>query len=505
MVAALKPILVENFTEGLQTAKPAHSIPDGASPFMINVDIGRGYDGVLAKRQGTATRISELAGGRITGLWEFVRLNNGWATGSTGSFGTAGPVLDNITTYLYASADRDVYELIAPSTWTSRYHNDAIQGTDITFATFNNQIYMVNQGTTTNVGSGGAPFTIALGTPPANGKFIASWMGRLWIANTSAGRSRVHWSAANNGQDWVTVGDAGFVDVNPDDGQEITALVPSGDYLYIFKRHSVHVISGYKPDNFVLHKIPDVDGCIYHRTAVDHGGAVFYLSDNGVRVVSGGGAAIGEVTPLIRYDIQNLTQAQKMGACAGINKFKQYWLCFDSNGDDINDAAYVLNFLPQIQCWSYYTNIKASVFLSLNNTEFISGGDDKIVIRTQDTGESDEGAVIPFEWRSKQHEWTNPFDFKKLQDLGIHTKVLAGKTLTINTLVDGIDTGDTITLSLSQTLGATQDNLTFLFKMKGIQQGRSIQFIFKNSEANTPIEIYSYTALAEVIERQYST
>lgn len=506
MASAIKDIYINQFTEGLQTHKPAHDIPDGASPYMLNVDLGRSFDGALSKRKGQAVREAELAGlqlPRVTGLWEFVRFEQGFGTGSTGSYGTAGPVLGSYRTFLYASADRDIYE-IANDVWTSRYHNDAIMGTDVDMKTFNNQLFAVNEFTPTLVGMGNAALTIALGTPPANGKFIASWMGRLWIANTSAGRCRVHWSAANNGQDWVTVLDAGFVDVNPDDGEEITALVPGGDFLYIFKRHSVHVISGFKPDNFVLHKVPGVDGCIYHRTAIEHAGTVFYLSDQGIRTIAGGGAAVGEVSPLIRYDIENIPTAAKLRACAGINLFKQYWLCYDSNNDGVNDSCYVLNFLPQIQGWTFYDNIKASVFLSLNSTEFISGGDDKVIIRTMDTGEDDEGAIIPFEWRSKEHEWTTPYDFKKLQDFGVHAKVLAGKNITLDTVVDGIDTSDTVTISLSQTLGANQNDVTKLIKMKSSQTGRHIQLILKNTEANAPIEIYSYTARAQLIERQYS-
>ena len=502
MASAKKTIFINQFTEGLQTHRPAHDIPDGASPFMKNVDLGRSFDGVLAKRRGTDTRHAELDVAnlpRVTGLWEFVRFDGGDVTGESGT----APVPDVQTKYLYASAYEDVYELSGDN-WISRYHNASIQGTEVNFTTFNNLIFVVNENSATKVGQGGAALTTALGTPPANGKYLASWMGRVWIANTSAGRSRVHWSAANDGQDWVAVLDAGFVDVSPDDGEEITALVPCGDYMYIFKRHSVHVISGYKPDNFVLHRIPNIDGCIANRTAVSNGAFIMYLSDTAVRTISGGGASIGELSPLIRYDIENLSVTTKMRASGGLNQNKQYWLCYDSDGDLVNDSAYVLNLLPQIQAWTHYTNIKSSVFLVMNNMEFISGGDDKVVIRTHEVGDSDEGEIIPFEWHSKEHEFTSVYDYKKLHDFGIDTKVLAGKNITVDTYVDGINANDTITFLLTQTLGVAQDTMVKLTKMKQSEQGRSIKFVIKNAEANAPIEIYSYSAQCEVIERQMS-
>jgi hypothetical protein len=508
MGSQLTPLFCNAFTEGLQTNRPPQDIPDGAGAFMRNVDIGRSFDGVLAKRRGQITKVPALVSPsgtpRVTGLWEFVRFEQGLGTGS-GAMGS-GPTPDVITDFLYASSDRDVYEinLSLGSPWVSRYHNNAMQGKDVNFTTFNNEIFMVNENTSTQVGQGNAPFTTALGTPPANAKFITSWMGRVWIANDGSGRSRIHWSAINNGQDYVSVGDAGFIDVNPDDGQEITAIIGSGDYMYIFKRHSVHVISGYTPSNFVLHKVPNVDGAIYNRAVVDHGGAILYLSDMGVRSIANGGYSSGEISPLIRYDIENIPEAAKLHACVGINKFKQLWVCYDSNGDGQNDSAFVLNFLPQIQGWTHYDNINISVFLTMDNTDFIGGADDNVSIRTMERGDSDEGAVIPFEYRSKEHMWSTPYDYKKLQDFGIHMKVLAGKTLTVTVLVDGIDSGDTIVLPLDQTLVGTQTKILKLMKALGSQQGRTIQLVFKNTEANAPVEIYSYSMLAELVERQYS-
>lgn len=502
MPSKTETIIVGKFTEGLQTNRPAQQIPDGASPFMNNVDLGRAFDGVLSKRRGIDTRHAELnvfAYPRITGLWQFVRFDAGSVTGGTGS----PPTPDVITKYIYASANEDIYE-VSGNNWTSRYHNDSIDGTDVNFATFNNLIISVNENTATQKGQGGAAMSTLLGTPPANGKFITNWKGRLWIANTSAGRYRVHWSAAGNGQDWVTVGDAGFVDVDPDDGDEITGLRACGEYLYIFKRHAVYVLSGYKPDNFVLQRVPNLGGCIYHRTIADNGAFVIYLSDKGIHSISSGGSVSGELSPLIRYDIENLTEAVKQGAAGGMFNDRQYWLSYDSDNDGINDSAYVLNLMPQIQAWTHYTNIKASIFLSLSDAEFISGGDDKVIIRTHDVGDDDEGSLIPFEWRSKDHEITSSYDLKKLLDIGVSAGPLTGKTITITTFVDGIDSGDTITMSLTPTLGGSQSNIKLLSKMLQGQQGNSFYFVFTNNEADAPIEIYDYSAMVEIIGRQYS-
>jgi hypothetical protein len=130
-----------------------------------------------------------------------------------------------------------------------------------------------------------ASFSVLLGTPPANGKFIVIWQNRVWIANTSAGKSRLHYSNAGLPEDWTSPGAAGFIDVNINDGDEITGLMPVGPAMYVFKNRTVYKSMGITPTTFNIQPIIGGRGCVAPRSIVNMGPFVMYLSQYGIHSV----------------------------------------------------------------------------------------------------------------------------------------------------------------------------------------------------------------------------
>lgn len=116
-------------------------------------------------------------------------------------------------------------------------------------------------------------------------KHMAVWHGRMWAANiyedSTNRRSRMRFSFPMiNGigeTDWH--GDD-FFEVDPGvDGDEITALVPAGDRLYIFKAHSVHQVQGWDESNFEVFPVVRTVGAESPEAIAVLGTTVYFWDD----------------------------------------------------------------------------------------------------------------------------------------------------------------------------------------------------------------------------------
>lgn len=466
----------DQFMAGLQTIWQTHHIPDGATPFVRNVDFSRN-PGAISKRRGQAIYISTNGAGYVTGFHEFTT--------------AAG-----VTTLFAAVNTGVVYSVAAPSTWTSRLTGAGDE--NVEFATFQDLCIAVNPNIATQKSSGAA-FSALAGLPPANGKYLIVFKNRLWIANTSAGKSRLHFSAEGNAEDWTTVGSAGFIDINLDDGDEITGLGVCGGTLFVFKKFSIHTVTGFKPDNFVVAATPAFEGCVNNKTIKNMGTFLVYLSERSVNSIAPGGF-VSELSTNIRGDIEDMTATAKSLSAGGKKRF-QYWLAYDSDADGFNDKAYVLDF--NTQSWSLYDNIKSQVFLTRQDTTLMSGGSDLQIIRQHDTTENDESNNITMRWRSKEFDVTSWLDIKILNTLWTSARVLDSKNLTVVFIVDGTDMGSPQTISLTAPISGNTSLVSFIRGLQSLQ-GRHIQIEYQNAEASAPVVIDGFAIDCDIHKDQYS-
>lgn len=461
----------EDFHAGLWTSRPAHSLPPGAATICRNVDFSRAC-GRIAKRRGIQIDQASLGAGKITGMHQFIQ--------STGS------------KFNLASSGSNVYR-VTGGVWTSIYAG-AMANADCNFVTFSDLTIMVSSTEPTMKWDGvAAAMAVLLGTPPSNGKCICVWQNRVWIANTSAGKSRLHYSNAGLPEDWTTAGGAGFLDINLNDGDEITGIIAVGPSLYIFKNRTVYRITGVSPSTFQVTPIILGRGCVSQRSIVSMGPFVIYLSQYGVHSVGDG--VDGFMSEAIRFDIENLT---KTGTCAGKTR-DLYVLAYDSDADGKNDAAYVLDL--RLGVWSQWTNVKSNVFVTRDDGTLTSGGADLAIIRKHDSGEDDEGGAITMTWRSPKYYFDDFTGSKQLLDVYWNAKVIAGKTLTTNVYVDGV-LKDTQSAQSLSAVAAGEDIKTFGIDSTDSVYGRFIQIEFTNAELAAAVEITDFNILAKVIPRQ---
>lgn len=76
-----------------------------------------------------------------------------------------------------------------------------------------------------------------------------TYKNRIFLAKDAVNRSTVWFSGILDVEDWTSQS-TGSIDVNPSDGDEIMALVPTSMTLLIVKQHTTYFLQGYSPQTF---------------------------------------------------------------------------------------------------------------------------------------------------------------------------------------------------------------------------------------------------------------
>jgi hypothetical protein len=474
-----KIINSNSFQGGLVTLNPGHLLDDGASPSNQNVDFSTSL-GRLTKRKGYSNYVTANIGSTpVTGLYEYIKADG--------------------TTVLYAVVQDDIYEIANPSTWTSRLNNATVDIGEANFATFDNLCIAVSPNITTSKSTGGA-FSSLLGSPPSNVKYIETHKGRVFMANSSAGKSRLHFCFLNEPEDWTTIAgettDAGFIDVGLDDGDQITGIKSIGNVLLVFKTTSTWAVFGSNPLDFKVRKISPTVGCCANKTIIACDTFAIFLANTGVYAANSDGVTM--LSYNIKPTIDTWTSTQRSTACAGrLNT--QYWLAIDSDSNSLPDVVYYLDYVYGV--WGYYTNKKENVFYTRRDGTLLSGGSDTDVIRKHNDTDNDNGSAISMIWDTPDYDFDDWVAVKNCLDIIVSAYPITGKTLTISHIVDGITSATTISMSL--TPPSTQDKV-FLVKrhQPSTSYGRFIRYRFTNNETSAPIQVFAYSIGGNLSERQ---
>lgn len=466
----------QNFSGGWVTALPAHLIEDGATPNVQNVDFSESF-GRLTKRKGHSNYIAaNVTNIPVTGLYQFIT--------------NAG------VEHLVASSNDDVYNISAPSTWTSIHNNASLNSANVNFATYNNLCIFVSVNLTTQKWTGSGSSSALGGSPPSNAQFIDTHKRRVFIANTSAGVNRLHYSALDNPEDWTTANDAGYIDIGLGDGDHITGIASLGTALMIFKKRSTWALYGSGPSNFSVRQVSPSVGCAAPKSIVKADKFCIFLSYDGVYSVNSDGVA------LLSYNIKPTIDAITTTArplCAAGRLFTQYWLAVDTDADGKNDEVYVLDYLYGV--WGRYTNKKENVFYRLVDGTLLSGGSDTDVIRKHNDTDNDAGSAITATWDTKDYDaddWTKK---KRLMDVIISAYPISGKTITVSHLLDGVVQGTTISMSL--TASGSQDKVYLVGRhLPDTSYAGWIRFRLTNAETDARIRVFGYSIAVNALERQ---
>jgi hypothetical protein len=159
------------------------------------------------------------------------------------------------------------------------------------FATYQDTLFIANgadppmqyDGTTVTLLGGGAPAQMHVVVVHGNRLFCTS--------RGAANRDTIYWSKLNNPFDWTGTSDAGAMDINPNDGGNITDLVSGIQELIILKTNRTYRLQGIGPTTgytLVDNMVPATGstGCQWSGAAVFAGNDVWYVSREGLQTLS---------------------------------------------------------------------------------------------------------------------------------------------------------------------------------------------------------------------------
>lgn len=340
----IQTIDLQGFVQGLNRDADPFLLELDEVPDCLNVDFG--LRGEVSKRAGYqrydtagAANVNEqltvwtrLAGGTYLVVF---RESNGGIYYSTGTSFT-----DSGLTFSAASTDRDYI---------------------ISAAALNDVLYCSSLRTNGPRSFDGTTWTAMTGTdfdgtasrfPRA--RHLATHSDRIFAANvrtqtsSTSYRSRLYWSDLLDAETWSA---NSYIDFDPDDGEEITGMLPFGEDLVVFKNHSVQILAGRSEASFTRYKLDSQIGTYSPKTIQSVGGfLIFFDRDSGVHAFDGSAfAEIGEKVDSYILDGMNYTEAH---IAASFVRRNRYYLSVPWGSDTYNSRTFVYDL--RTQAWTEY-------------------------------------------------------------------------------------------------------------------------------------------------------
>ena len=226
---------------------------------------------------------------------------------------------------------------------------------------------------------------------------IAVFKGRVWIASGST----LYFSALGTYNDFETSHDAGYISDFHTDTDDIIAIKSYKNYLAIYKRDRVYLLTGTTPEDFAV--IPFADkGCLSARSIVNVENKQYFLNQ-GIFALEQVGELnqiqLGsEISLKIKPEFSKFTPTSlKNSFCVHYERKNQVWFFFPYSNNQyfntvwINDyvnKAWYKRIIPQ--------NITTACIFDYN----ILTADDSGHIYKEDNGNDFCGLPVKFMWKS---------------------------------------------------------------------------------------------------------
>jgi len=234
---------------------------------------------------------------------------------------------------------------------------------------------------------------------PVKLNYITAFDDKLW----GAVGAYVYWSYLDSGSYW---GAFRNIALNPDDGDEITAIAPFREYVKVYKNHSQFVLTPATDGGYTRNWVVEGIGCVAPHSIKSYNNTVIYLSEYGV-VSEGAGqylerASDAGIISIPINDIllnRNVTELRKMTAAPIVDQ--KYRLTLPDK-----DATFVYDLVTG--GWSIWTYsfFQATSFDTVKYAHNIPAQDLLFTKKTTefiykaDTTYADNGTAYQSEWKS---------------------------------------------------------------------------------------------------------
>ncbi len=343
--------------------------------------------------------------------------------------------------------------------------------------------------------------------PPPQATFCFVYDGRVYYAGTQDSPSYVWYSRLIDGAPAPeAVGALNFVDVSSSDGDVVTAAVASQDYVLIFKRHSLHMLTSDKDRNPVVTPVADGYGAVGDRCVVSLGGMVYFASSRGIHVFDGSSVRnldvwpINEIAPAPAFASDIVAWAEPWSrkvnfALPGANGSEPQFIVTYQDGV-LQGAKPPYSVLP--------FPVRAAAPLDSMTLVSYSGG---LGILDRQHAVSGVAVTTP-EWQTSFLELGSPDEGKDFKRIEIYYRQVGTHTLSVSWSTNYYDSTmyeETDSVVLADPTATvwdtgTWDDTTYWdsARIRSVDvslteaHGRSIAFKFATSETNDPLEIVGF-------------
>lgn len=468
MINKLDPQSLTNLSDGLITTGAVSSSQMPLS--VVNQSMNFDFDtiGSVKTRRGTTILGNNLSTD-ILGLYEFR---------------DAGAGVNN----QILAVNGTVCYYLSGSTWTSK-RTALTASAKAEFTTFLDLVFMVNgnEATLTWDGNPSNSFTTAQAVNAPIGYYIENFRSRVWIANNT---DRVYYSSLPDSALDITWDTANwYIDVSPQDGDNITKLKRYKNALLLFKRehlYRIYSVTETEPDPKISvgtysgrSVVEAVDGIYFH-----HPSGIYKYNESGVSCIS---------EPIIDF-IENVTVANYSKVVGWEDGNHVYFSVGDVTIGDVTYTNVVLRYTISSRVWTYRSYPTQFLVHSKYNdgtTIFNLCGDESGNVLKMNTGNTDNGTAIFYLLETRPYTLDGLFSTRKhVSKMAVVHKNAIGSTVKYKVDADNINDLKFLT--------HVQDNVAKPFSCD--IKGNTIYFNVSGSSVGEPIEINGFEILESTSE-----
>lgn len=285
---------------------------------------------------------------------------------------------------------------------------------------------------------------------------------------------------------------AQFVDVEKDDGDEITGLTKFQDALIVFKRRSIHQVTFDSSGVPTVAAVTRSVGCESHKSIENVENDVFFFSRNGYYVLGNepqffDAIRTNELSARIHPLIGTINRAQ-FSRVSSIYFDNRFWSAVPQGGNATNNQ--VLTYDRRYFAWSKHDTITPNhwtVYVDSNNLEHLYYADEtqSEVFEVTDSTYSDDGQPIAAHLTTKAFDLGNFDIYKQFLSIRLLFRSVSG-VVGIKVYTDGDSLVKETTINPSSGLG-TGSTGTGLFG-EVLMGGEEISAVVTTT-TNVPYEV----------------
>lgn len=243
------------------------------------------------------------------------------------------------------------------------------------------------------------------------GASMAIYKGRVWVAKDAA----IYYSALGTYNDFTTENDAGYINEFHTDTGSITALKPYKDYLAVYKKDSVYLLTGTSPDDFAIVLFAS-KGAVGANSIVNVENKQYFLS-NGIFALEQAGELnqiqLGsEISQKIKQEFSSFGKLENT-LCLHYETRSQMWYFFPYADDTFLHTVWINDYVNK--AW-YKRVIPQDIVTACIYNGSVYTADKDGNIYKEDFGTTFNGEAVKFMWKSPFLALSNPHHRKMIDE-----------------------------------------------------------------------------------------